>query len=240
MDRQRHFVLFDLDGTLVPLSRERFEPALFQNMSEMFHRHFPDASVVEAIKRAAFACFHDRDGLETNERRFTNALRESVGERAEEILAALEAHYKTDYNQISAIIRHPSIAEEALAVVAAHGGIPVLVTNPIHPASCINARLGWIGIAPERFQLVTSYERFHFTKPDPRFYLEVLELLQAKPTECLMIGNDTDEDIEAAMRAGIETYLVTDFVMDRRDSIEQYRHGSSREMLKFLQEYLTR
>lgn len=234
--------MFDLDGTLVPLARERFEPALFQNLDAMFRRKFPGQPLAqEALKRASLACFHTGDPAETNEARLKRLLVQEAGAPlAEEVLRALEAHYASDYNQIRTIIQDRSIAVEALELVRQYGAVPVVATNPISPASCIHARMAWAGITPEQFALVTTYDKFHYTKPDPRYYLEVLQQLGARPEECLMIGNDTDEDMEGAIGAGIEAYLMTDFVMDRRDSVARYRHGTAREMLAFLEQFLAR
>lgn len=240
MNKQPQFVLFDLDGTLVPLPRDQYEPALFHNVSGMFRREFPNQPVAEAMKRAALGSFQDDTGLETNEARLRRLLRQEIGDLGDEVLAALEKHYVTDFNRISELIQDQSVADEALSLVEACGGIPVLATNPIMSAAGIHARLGWVGVSPDRFRLITTYDKFHFTKPDPRFYQELMELLRAEPSQCIMIGNDTDEDMEAARQAGMDTYLVTDYVMDRRGSIEQYRHGTSRELLEFLKRYLTR
>lgn len=242
METKRRFVLFDLDGTLLPLERPRFEAALFQNLDAMFARKFPDQpDAAAAMKRASLACFHSGDTGETNEARMCRLLREEAGEPlAGAILEALEGHYRSDYNSIREIIRDPSVAREALELVNAYGGVPVVATNPVAPKSCIYARMDWAGIRPEQFRLVTTYELCHYVKPDPRYYQEVLRLLGAEPSECIMIGNDTDEDMEGAIGAGIEAYLMTDYVMDRRDSVEQYHHGTSREMLEYLKVFLTR
>ena len=57
-------------------------------------------------------------------------------------------------------------------------------------------------------------ERMHFCKPNPAYYQEILELLGAKAEECLMIGNDVEEDMVAAT-LGIKTRLVTDLLISR-------------------------
>ncbi|HBG17285.1 MAG TPA: HAD family hydrolase, partial [Firmicutes bacterium] len=51
-------------------------------------------------------------------------------------------------------------------------------------------------------------------KPNPNYYREILDLLQAKAEECLMIGNDIEEDIVASV-LGIKTCLVTDRLISR-------------------------
>jgi FMN phosphatase YigB (HAD superfamily) len=91
---------------------------------------------------------------------------------------------------------------------------------------------------PERFRLVTSYEAFHFAKPDPRYYQEIMEMLGAQPGQCLMVGNDTLEDMDGASRAGLEVFLLTDYLRDPGHTAHRYRRGSKMELLRFLDEYL--
>ena len=60
----------------------------------------------------------------------------------------------------------------------------MVATNPIFPRKAILHRLSWAGLAPEQvpFALITDYERFHFAKPNPAFFAEILaQLGLAKP-----------------------------------------------------------
>ena len=54
----------------------------------------------------------------------------------------------------------------------------------------------------------------HYCKPNPKYYTEILEMLGKKPEECLMVGNNTDEDCAAAQAAGMKTILVTDCLIN--------------------------
>ena len=78
----------------------------------------------------------------------------------------------------------------------------------------IEARLSWIGLTAEDFSLITTYENMHYCKPNPKYYEEILKMIGKKPEECLMVGNNTDEDCAAASAAGLKTVLVTDFLIN--------------------------
>jgi len=54
----------------------------------------------------------------------------------------------------------------------------------------------------------------HFCKPNLEYFEEVLSFIDRKPEECLMVGNDVEEDL-AAGALGMKTYLVEDFILDR-------------------------
>lgn len=233
--KKRQFVLLDMDGTLIPISRKNFESALFRNMDSMFD----DPEISAGVKKAMTSGFRGGNGQMTNYECLLQTMETQFGVRAEEILSVIDHHYATRYNELAAIMEGPSIAPRLLELIRRCGGIPVLATNPNSPMSCMTARMGWIGLKPSDFYLVCSAERFHYVKPDPRYFSELMEQLGATPGECLMIGNDTDEDIEAALSVGINAYLMTDYLMDRRNSVEQYTHGSSEELLVWLEAYLT-
>ena len=72
-----------------------------------------------------------------------------------------------------------------------------IATNPIFPERAIRERLRWLEIDNLPYDLVTAYETMHFCKPNPDYYTEVLELLEVAPGDCLMIGNDVEEDLSA-------------------------------------------
>jgi hypothetical protein len=68
--------------------------------------------------------------------------------------------------------------------------------------------LRWAGFDPERFELVSSYEHFHFTKTHPAYYAEVLGRLGWPEGPVLMVGNDIERDLVPAHRLGLKTYFV--------------------------------
>ena len=60
------------------------------------------------------------------------------------------------------------------------------------------------------FTLVTTYENSHFSKPNPRYYQEILDKLGCLPQEGMMVGDDFGNDIAPAMQIGLHTYWITD------------------------------
>jgi FMN phosphatase YigB (HAD superfamily) len=68
----------------------------------------------------------------------------------------------------------------------------------------------------EDFSYVTSFENNHYCKPQPKFFEEILIDIKKKPEECMMVGNDAQEDMVAKM-VGIQTYLITNHLIHRKD-----------------------
>jgi len=55
----------------------------------------------------------------------------------------------------------------------------------------------------------------HACKPQPEYYQEILDLLRVDAAECMMVGNDAQEDMAASV-AGLRTYLVEGpYLIDR-------------------------
>ena len=85
----------------------------------------------------------------------------------------------------------------------------ILATNPIFPLEGVRTRLSWVGLTPEDFSLVTTYESSSYTKPNPAYFTQTSQQAGKRPGECLMVGNDLAEDT-GAVAAGLSLYVVTD------------------------------
>jgi len=91
----------------------------------------------------------------------------------------------------------------------------VVATNPIFPIHAVRQRIDWAGLGDINFKHVTSYEHCHFCKPNPDYYREIVDRIGRQPQECLMVGNDVEEDLAAA-KIGMKTYLVTDCLLNSK------------------------
>ncbi|HUE98037.1 MAG TPA: DinB family protein, partial [Anaerolineales bacterium] len=83
-----------------------------------------------------------------------------------------------------------------------------IATDPLFPRKATYHRLRWAGFDPERFELVSTFEHFHFSKTHPAYYAEVLGRLGWPEGPILMIGNDVARDLIPADRLGLKTYFV--------------------------------
>mgnify|MGYP005665026413 CR=1 FL=1 len=109
-----------------------------------------------------------------------------------------------------------------------------LATIPIFPLIAIEERMRWAGIQDFPFALVTSFEMMHSSKPHPEYYAEIAKLLNCKPEECLMIGNDYHDDM-IAKAVSMQTFLVTDFAMrEEKKKFEPDYQGTLQDVAGFL------
>ena len=98
------------------------------------------------------------------------------------------------------------------------------------------SRIRWAGLAPEEFEGYTTYENSCFCKPNLRYYEKILKDLELQPEECLMVGNDADEDMVTA-QLGMEVFLLTPCLINRGGSdISCYPNGDFADLMAFIKE----
>lgn len=108
-------------------------------------------------------------------------------------------------------------ARRLMRVLVERGYAPVIATNPLFPRQAILERLAWADCADFNYAYITCGEEMHFCKPNPEFFTEVLARVGRTPADCLMVGNDMEEDM-VAQKLGFATALVTDLLIDRRQA----------------------
>jgi FMN phosphatase YigB (HAD superfamily) len=98
----------------------------------------------------------------------------------------------------------------------------------------VESRLSWIGLQPSDFDFITSYENSSYCKPNPDYYREILKKYDARPEDCLMIGNDVEEDGAASAQAGIEAFLVLDNLISKGKDLDGMKNGTFQAMVEYL------
>jgi FMN phosphatase YigB (HAD superfamily) len=84
----------------------------------------------------------------------------------------------------------------------------VIATDPFFPRKATYHRLRWAGFEPERFELISTFEHFHFSKTHPAYYAEVLGRLGWPEGPVLVVGNDVDRDLVPAHQLGLKTFYI--------------------------------
>ena len=227
-------VLFDLDGTLLPMDQNAFMKIYFGGLSNKLAPFgYEPKSLIDAVWAGTDAMIKN-DGNCRNETvfwdKFTAILGEEVREREED----LDHFYRNEFSAAKAACGENPMARKVIDRVKALGLTAVLATNPFFPAIATETRMSWVGLTPQDFALVTTYENSGSCKPNPNYYSEIVEKLGLDPTECLMVGNDVNEDM-IAETLGMKVFLLTDCLInkDERD-ISAYPSGGFPELLSYL------
>lgn len=219
--------LFDLDGTLLPLDMEKFTEIYFTQMGKAFADIIDPGILVKYIWISTDAMIKN-DGSKTNHEAFMKVFGNLVKDDIEVFVQRFDRFYDEGFLETKkASVVSPSI-KDAVALLKGKGLDLIIATNPIFPQKAVYHRIKWAGLDPEDFIYITSYEKCGYCKPDPGFYGEVLEKTGKKPQNCIMVGNDVQEDLIASVH-GISTYLINDHMINRNDQEIVCDHTGSYE-----------
>lgn len=214
LDKKITTVLFDLDGTLLPMDLNEFTGAYFKLLAKKAAEHgFTDSEKLVAAVWKGTKAMVKNDGSRKNCDRFWQVFGEEMGEEALRLHPVFDRFYEEEFDRVKAATGENPLAKKAVDGLKYQGYDVILATNPIFPAVGVRTRLRWLGLSPEDFLEVTSYEGYSSCKPNPDYFREILEKTGKRPEECLMVGNDTAEDL-AAEEAGMDVYLVEDCLID--------------------------
>ena len=204
-------VLFDLDGTLLPMDMDGFEKVYFKGLCA----HIDDLPPQELIRviRAGLVAMAQNDGSRTNREAFADCFTAESGVDYYANEDRFLAYYRTDFQKCAAVCGISDLSRRIVDMLKSKGYRIAIATNPIFPQIATWSRLQWLGLSPEEFELVTTFENCCHAKPAPAYYGEVCQTIGADPSDCVMIGNDVEED-GAAASLGMDVILVTDCLLN--------------------------
>ena len=233
-------VLFDLDGTLLPMDQDVFAKTYFSAIAkDLAPLGYDPEAVVKGIWTGTKAMIQN-DGKKTNETVFWETFATIFGDRVYEDKPTFDRFYIERFDHISTVCGHDDRAAEVIRLCHNQGRKTVLATNPIFPRIATEKRMRWAGLKSEDFELFTTYENSRYCKPNLTYYTTLLETLGLSPEACLMVGNDVGEDM-IARKLGMKVFLLTDCIINRKEEdISAYPHGNFDELITFLKDLPTR
>ena len=229
------FILFDLDGTLLPMDPNVFAKAYFGSLARKLAPYGYDAKeFVDAIWAGSDAMVRN-DGSKRNEEVFWDTFKKIFGEeRINKDYCHFEDYYNNDFNKVQPSCGYNPDTPSTIYAIKDMGYRIILATNPLFPSIGTECRIRWAGLKPSDFELYTTYENFCHCKPNLDYYRDILRQFDAKPEECLMVGNDVNEDM-IAEQPGMKVYLVTDCLLNKDNKdISGYPQGNIKGLLDYL------
>lgn len=229
-------ILFDLDGTLLPMNTKEFAAGYFKELAAKVLPAYPmePKKFIGAVQSGTKAMVSN-NGEKTNREAFWEKFSELTGIHDAALETLCDGFYAIELNNIKIHTQANPSAVEAVRLAHQKAGKVILATNPLFPAVGQHTRMGWVGLKPEDFDLITDYAADSFCKPNPKYYSSVCERADVTPADCLMIGNDENEDMYAAGQAGIRSrYLVTDCLLPSEEHPWTGRRGSFAELVEML------
>lgn len=229
-------ILFDLDGTLLPMDQDAFAKDYFGRLAAALMPYgYEPKKLVASIWEGTRAMVKN-DGSRTNEAAFWKSFTEIHGPEAEAHRPVLDRFYKEEFDKVKASCGFFPEAAPLIHRLKADGYRIALATNPLFPSIATEKRIAWAGLSPSDFELYTTYENSRYTKPNLYYYRDILHKLGVSADECLMVGNDVGEDMVAG-QLGMKLFLLTECLINKNnEDISVYHHGDFTELLSFIEE----
>lgn len=232
-------VLFDLDGTLLPMEQGVFVKAYFGLLAKHLAPRGYEAERLYEVLWSGVTAMVKNDGSRTNEDAFYEEFVRAYGENAIKDKPYIDEFYENDFNQVQEVCGYSPKAKEIVELVKAMGKQAILATNPMFPQPATGNRMRWAGFQPVDFATYTTYEDCHYCKPNPKYYEELLEKLGLRAQECIMVGNDVEEDMIPASGMGMQVFLLTDCIINKKDrDISAYPQGDFEALAGYLRRML--
>lgn len=227
-------ILFDLDGTLLPMDQDAFVKTYFGLFAQKMAPYGYDPNGFMKAIYSGVAAMVKNDGTKKNEDAFWKDFTGIYGEEAMEHLPIFDEFYRVEFQQVQNVCGFNPESNHAIKALKEMGFRLTLATNPLFPPVATQSRIRWAGLDQDDFEWITTYDNSSFCKPNPNYYKEIIEKLDVKPEECLMVGNDVTEDM-VAETLGMKVFLLTkDLINKENKDIRVYPQGDFADLLNYI------
>lgn len=231
-------LLLDLDDTLLDNEIGEFLPVYLRKLGEHLAAHAAPDELVPNLLAATRAMIQNNRPDHTLKEVFDARFYPSLGIDEKSVLADIEDFYANIFPNLRSLTRPRPEAIDLVEYAFDCGYQVVIATNPLFPRSAIMQRLEWAKLSPEKypFALITSYETFHFAKPNPAFFAEILARLGWPQGAVIMVGDDLENDIYASRRLGIAAFWLTQAGQSpKNDHISPTASGKMSDVIPWLE-----
>lgn len=199
-------ILFDLDGTLLPMDQDEFVRAYFKLLAKKLVGHGYDPQALLGNIWAGVEAMVKNTGEYNNEEAFWRTFDKIYGEEVRKDIPLFEEYYRNEFQQVQSVCGFNPQAAETIKYVKEKGLRIVLATNP--------------------------------RKPNPDYYRDIIEEIGVRLEECLMVGNDVNEDM-IAESLGMKVFLLTDCLINKEEKdITVYPNGDFGKLIQFIEKCL--
>lgn len=230
-------ILFDLDGTLLPMIQDEFVKFYMPLLAkEYISKGVPvePKKFIGAVW-AGYEAMVKNDGSRTNREAFWSYIDPELPVSVEKSEKIALDFYAGEFNKAKCTTQPTPLSDKIVKTARARGLQTYLATNPVFPRCATMNRICWAGLDAEDFRVITTYEDCVYCKPNLEYFRMIMEKFDLNPAECLMVGNDVEEDL-SIRKLGVKTFLVTNTMENKKNlPIETEYMGTLDELLKFIE-----
>jgi len=201
-------LLLDLDDTLLDTNMDAFVPAYFGALAKHLKGRVSSDTMLPALMSGTQLMLSSEDPAHTLQEIFEAYFYPKLGVPKEELREIIEQFYDEVFPTIGHVTKKRAGTVELVDWAFAQGYRVAVATDPLFPRKATYHRIRWAGLEPERFDLISSFETFHFSKSHSAYFAEVLGRLGWPDGPALMVGNDVERDLLPAQRLGLATFHI--------------------------------
>lgn len=201
-------LLLDLDETLLNTNQDIFFPAYLQALSTNFASFLDPKLVMRALLSSIEKMNQNQDATRSLKDVFSDEFCPMVGMSREALDTHIDDFYSRVFPSLRGITSQIPEVQPFVDWAVAQGYRLVVATDPLLPRPATRQRVQWAGLDPEQFELISTFEDFHFLKNYPAYYAEVLGRIGWQDGPVLMVGNDMERDIMSARKLGLATFFI--------------------------------
>lgn len=203
-------LLVDLDDTLLGNDMGVFLPAYLQALGAHLASYAPPEQLVRVLLASTRQMIQNDRPDRSLKEVFDSEFFPALNLRPEDLEEAIRSFYEQVFPTLQGVTRALPQAVAFIERAQQLGWQVAVATNPLFPRTAVLQRLEWAGVPASRcdFRLIASYETFHFAKPNPAYFAEVLGRLGWPEGPVAVIGDDLQNDVIPARRLGLPVFWI--------------------------------
>jgi FMN phosphatase YigB (HAD superfamily) len=190
-------LMFDLDNTLLSIDVDEFVERYTRAAAARLVPEDPERGWA-VVTGASYRMLTDRAARESNRDRLLASLSAELGVDPLVLWPRLESVASEVLPALRTLATPIAGARETVLEARRRGLRIALATNPIYPRAVIVERMRWAGLSADDVDFVACLESCASTKPHAAYFTELAAALGLAVDECLMIGDDPDQDVPDA------------------------------------------
>ena len=201
-------VLFDLDGTLLPMNEKAFIAKYDRLVTTKYANLGYNYNEINKVFWEAFYEMYKNDGRKVNFDVFWDHLALRFGKEFLKEQHVVYEFFNNEFKDVKTEFLPNPLAKDIVKFVKDNNLLCILATNPVFPLDGVLNRMDFVGLEKDDFDYITNSENFKYVKANPKYYQEILSMFNLKSDEVLLFGNNTYEDGESSLVSNIKTYLI--------------------------------
>ena len=154
-------ILFDLDGTLLPMNMALFEKIYFEELAKDFADIMSPKELAKNIWTSTKIMVENTE-YKTNEEIFMADFTARMNMELPILQKRFDDFYDTNFLKIRESVDDIQSIKESVKLLKSKGYTVALATNPLFPEKAIHHRIQWSGFKPEDFSYISTFERNHY------------------------------------------------------------------------------